>query len=66
MTPLYIASEDGHLEVTKFRFLIASGASINKSTHDRGWTPLFMGSKNGHLEVVKILKASGGSVNKAT
>merc|ERR1711871_787217 len=37
------------------------GNNVNKY----GWTPLHIAVEKGHLEIVKVLIASGGSVNKA-
>ena len=51
-TPLYLASENGHLGVVKE--LIKQGAYINKGTDDRR-TPLLAASLNGHVKVVNEL-----------
>ena len=61
VTPLYVASENGHLEIVKF--LIASGGSVNEGDKD-GITPLMIASNYGHFEVVKVLLAAGAEVNK--
>ena len=51
-TPLYIACENGHLEVVKL--LIKNGADINKADENQA-TPLYIVCQNGHLGVVKLL-----------
>ena len=61
LTPLYIASSKGNLEIAKV--LTASGALVNQATKD-GETPLYIASSKGHLEMVKILIASRGVVDQ--
>jgi ankyrin repeat protein len=58
MTPLFGASECGHLEVV--RELLAYGAAVGTSSID-GSTPLHLASAVGHLEVVRELLARGAS-----
>ena len=61
-TPLYLASEKGHLDVVKE--LIAHRADINKGT-DAGVTPLSAASLNGHVKVVNELLNNKASVDQA-
>ena len=61
LTPLYIASSKGNLEIAKV--LTASGALVNQATKD-GETPLYIASSKGHLEMVKVLIASRGVVDQ--
>ncbi|KAI9740166.1 MAG: Ankyrin-2 [Cirrosporium novae-zelandiae] len=56
-TPLHLASERGHLAVTKH--LISYHASVN-NPNKFNETPLHMASKNGFLGVVDFLIESGG------
>ena len=44
-TPLFIAAEEGHLEVV--RFLVESGANKDQGTTDYGATPLFIAAETG-------------------
>ena len=54
-TPLYMSSEEGHIEVVKY--LAGEGqekdAFIQKK--EFGWSPLHVSAWRGHLEVVKYL-----------
>ena len=47
-TPLFIAAQEGHVEVV--RFLVESGANKDQGMAD-GATPLFKAAEEGHLEV---------------
>ncbi|EAX87669.1 sex-determining protein, putative [Trichomonas vaginalis G3] len=55
-TPLFIASQKGHLEVVEY--LISIGANKEAKNKD-GYTPLICASENGRLEVVKYLISAG-------
>jgi ankyrin repeat protein len=61
-TPLYAASEKGHLEVV--RELLARGAAVDAAIYG-GWTPLLVAILKGHLEIVRELLARGASVDAA-
>ena len=63
-TPLYIAAQNGHLEVV--RFLVESGANKDQGTADDGATPLYIAAQNGHLEVVRFLLESGANKDQGT
>ena len=52
-TPLYIASQNGHLEIVKL--LIKSKAQINENCVD-GSTLIHIAVAKGHIEVVKYLE----------
>ena len=56
MTPLWIASQNGHLEVV--RLLVDAGADKDKA-HNDGWTPLHRACFKGHVEVVRLLVEAG-------
>ena len=60
-TPLFMAAQNGHLEVLKL--LIEQEASIDQIDTDR-WTPLLVAVANGHLEVVKLLIEKGASIHQ--
>ena len=64
ITPLLIASANGHTEVVK-ALLDTPTIDVNK-THRNGATPLLMASTNGHKEVVKaLLEKPDIDINKA-
>ena len=48
-TPLYIAAENGHLEVIKL--LIKKGADVNKADNC-GWTSLYIATKRKDSKVL--------------
>ena len=62
-TPLYTASDKGHLEIV--RLLVDAGADKDKVTKS-GLTPLYVASQRGHLEVVRLLVNAGADKDKAT
>ncbi len=62
-TPLYIAAQNGHLEVVNA--LIAAGAAVDQACHDDWTTPLFIASQHGHTDVVKALIAANAALNQA-
>ena len=62
-TPLFIASENGHLEVV--RLLRDAGTDMDEACEDGGATPLHIASQNGHLEVVRLLCDAGADKDKA-
>ena len=61
-TPLYTASQKGHVEVVKL--LCDAGAAKDQARND-GTTPLFAASQEGHVEVVKLLCDVGANTNQA-
>lgn len=58
-TALYIAAQEGHLEVVKL--LLVKGAN----TRSTGATALYIASQNGHLEVVGLLLDKGANIEAA-
>jgi ankyrin repeat protein len=62
VTPLSVASQNGHVEVV--RELLNHGANVNTADND-GVTPLLVESQNGHVEVMRELVNHGANVNTA-
>ena len=60
VTPLWIAAQQGHLEVMKV--LLEKGAVVDAKTND-GFTPLLIAAEYGHLEVVRMLLEKGANPN---
>jgi hypothetical protein len=65
ISALYIAAQEGNLEVVKILLDYGVLAEVNQDRRNIA-TPLYMAAQNGHSEVVKILLASGAAVNQAT
>jgi ankyrin repeat protein len=63
-TPLFIASQNGHIHSDVVNILLRNGAGVNVAMND-GTTPLFIASQNGHSDVVNILLQNGAGVNVA-
>jgi ankyrin repeat protein len=59
-TPLFQASDDGHVDVA--RFLIENQADVN-SISNGGWTSLHSASRHGHADVVQLLLDNGADAN---
>ncbi|MES2677258.1 MAG: ankyrin repeat domain-containing protein [Pseudomonadota bacterium] len=56
-TALYIAAQNGHLEVVKE--LIKANANVNLGTDDDGTTPAWIAACNGHFDIlVELIKAN--------
>ena len=71
VTPLFIASEKGHLEVVNA--LLSRGAAVDSvlmvsasAPHFVGSTPLYVASHFGHAGVVRALLLRGAAVNHAS
>ena len=71
-TPLYIACQNGHVEVVNalLRFRSAEGQSrdgidVNQATKI-GRTPLFIACQKGHWDVVQMLIHAGANLNQGT
>jgi ankyrin repeat protein len=56
MTPLHLASRQGHLPVAEL--LLTKGANINARYGILGWTPLFFAES---VEMADLLKSYGAS-----
>ena len=57
-TPLFVASERGHVEVVS-TLLAKQEVNVNQAANN-GCTPLYIASWNGHSEVVSMLLAKQG------
>ena len=65
MTPLFVASQQGKLEVVKYLVEVGK-AEVDKARNNDGLTPLFMASNKDNLDIVKCLVVVRKSdVNKA-
>ena len=62
-TPLYIAAENGHLDVV--RHLVEVGADKDQA-NIQGATPLYIAAQKGHLDVVRHLVEVGADKDQAT
>jgi ankyrin repeat protein len=61
-TPVFIAAQEGHLEVVKA--LASLGANVN-AARQSGATPVFVAAAQGHVEIVRILAWLGANLNTA-
>ncbi len=63
MTPLFIAAENGNLEVAQL--LLEFNASLTQKSNEL-WTPLHISAFRGQFKMVKFLIESGSDVNSRT
>ncbi|NCA28384.1 MAG: ankyrin repeat domain-containing protein [Proteobacteria bacterium] len=63
ITPIYIASQNGHIEAIET--LAGLGADVNKA-NKYGLTPVYIASQNGHIKAIETLARLGADVNKAS
>lgn len=59
ITPLQVASSQGHIEIA--RLLLGAGADINNLKGDTGRTPLMWAAINGHVAVIQLLLDRGAN-----
>ena len=62
-TPLYIASQFGHVDTVNV--LIKAGGNVNQAKTTDGASPLYMASQQGNVDIVKVLLKAGGNVHQA-
>ena len=58
---LYMASQNGHVDIVKQ--ILKDGAEVNIDDKRYGATPLWIASGQGHDEIVKLLLEAGANVN---
>ena len=63
-TPLFIASQEGHVDVVR-QLLLREDADVNLAENN-GATPLYIASQEGHVDVVRQLLAASADVNQAS
>ena len=63
VTPLFVASQNGHTDIVE-AFLKIKGIKVNKPKR-HGQTHYYGISQQGHLEIVKALRTKDIMVNKA-
>jgi len=63
VTPLYIASRQGHTTIVEA--LLYAGAKVDQ-TKENGWTPLHAASYHGHTNIAELLINVGADANQAT
>ena len=64
-TPIFIAAEEGHLDVVRFLALEAQ-ANVTQATTDNGATPIYIAAQEGHLDIVRFLALEAqANVNQA-
>ena len=52
MTPIFVASQNGHIEIVKF--LVSKVENPNEPRND-GVTPIQIASQQGNIDIVEIL-----------
>jgi ankyrin repeat protein len=62
--PLYMACQNGHLDIVEKLLDKKVNTDVNKCTNNGG-SPLYIACQKGHVKIVKILLTNGADINNS-